>query len=91
MIKVKGHVTEADVEGQVRLEDRLGNIEADTAADLDGRHQSEADLDVRRAVVNAMDLWYPFFQQHLRFVIAVSRVPVNHDGRGGSSSDPLVW
>ena len=33
--KVKCHATEADVEqGRVWLEDRLGNIEADTVADL---------------------------------------------------------
>ena len=43
--KVKGHATEADVEeGPVRLEDRLGIIEADTAADLGRRHQSEEAL-----------------------------------------------
>ena len=29
-------------QGRVRLEDKLGNAEADTAADLGGRHQSEA-------------------------------------------------
>ena len=33
--KVKGHATEADVEqGRVRLEDRLGILETDAAADL---------------------------------------------------------
>ena len=39
--KVKGHATDADVEqGRVRLEDQLGNAEADTAADLGRHHQS---------------------------------------------------
>ena len=38
--KVKGHATDADVEqGRIRPEDRLGNAEADTAADLGRRHQ----------------------------------------------------
>ena len=49
--KVKGHATEADVE-QGR-EDRFGNAEADTAADLGRRHQSEEVMDVRRALINA--------------------------------------
>ena len=26
-----------------------------------------------------------------RFMVAVSRVVVNHDGRGGSAPDPTVW
>ena len=26
-----------------------------------------------------------------RFMIAVARVPVNHDGRGGTAPDSLVW
>ena len=49
MTKVKGHATEADVEqGRVRAEDRLGNMEADTAADLGRRHQPETVMDIRR-------------------------------------------
>ena len=48
--KVKGHATDADVEqGRVRLEDRLGNAEADTAADLGRRYQPELLMDVWRA------------------------------------------
>ena len=30
-------------------------------------------------------------QQLHRFMIAVARVTVNHDGRGGTAPDPLVW
>ena len=26
-----------------------------------------------------------------RFMVAVSQVSANHDGRGGSAPDPLVW
>ena len=26
-----------------------------------------------------------------RFMIATARVSVNHDGRGGTAPDPLVW
>ena len=37
---VKGHATDSDVEqGLVRLEDKLGNAEADAAADFGWRHQ----------------------------------------------------
>ena len=30
-------------------------------------------------------------QQLHRFMIAISRVSVSHDGRGGTAPDPLVW
>ena len=63
----------------------------DTAADLGRSHQSELVMDVRRALLNALDQWYPIVQQFHRFMVAVSRVAVNHDGRSGSASDPLVW
>ena len=47
--KVKGHAENADVEqGRVRLEDPPGNAQADTAADLGRRHQSEVLIDARR-------------------------------------------
>ena len=40
--KVKGHADDSGVQqGRVRLEDQLGNAEADAAADLGRRHQSE--------------------------------------------------
>ena len=90
--KVKEHASEADVElGRVRAEDRLGNIEAGTAADLGGSRQSQAVMDVRRALVNAGELWYTIMQHVHRFMIALSRVSVNHDGRDCSAPDPLVW
>ena len=44
--EVKGHAEDSDVQhGRVRLEDQLGNAEADTAADLRRRHQSEVLID----------------------------------------------
>ena len=77
---VQGHAADADVElGRVRSEDRLENSEAEEV------------LDVRRALLNARELWYPIVLQLHRFMVAVSRVSVNHDGRGGSAPDPLVW
>ena len=90
--KVKGHTAEADVDqGRVRLEDRIGNIEAD-AAELGRRRQPEEVMDVRWALLKVQDFWYPIMLQlHHRFMIAVSWVSVNHDGRAGTALDPLVW
>ena len=90
--QVKGHATDADVEqGRVGLEDKLGNAVADTAADLGRLHQPELVMDVWRASLNARDLWYPIMQQLHGFMIAVFGVVVNHEGRGDSAPDPLVW
>ena len=56
----KEHATDFDVEvGRVRLEDKLGNSEADAAADLGRRHQPEEVLDTWRALLNAWEYWYP--------------------------------
>ena len=72
--KVKGHATEADVQqGRVREEDWFGNEEADAAADVGRRHQLERVMDVRRALLNARDYWYPIVLQLRRFMVAVSR------------------
>ena len=35
--------------------------------------------------------WYPIMLQLHRFMIAVARGSVNHDGKGGTAPDPLVW
>ena len=41
------------------MEDRLGNAEASTAADLGGLYHSEAVTCARRALLNARELRYP--------------------------------
>ena len=52
--KVKGHAEDVDVQqGRVRLLDQQGNSEADTAADLGRRHQSEVLIDARRRLLKA--------------------------------------
>ena len=90
--KVKGHAEYIDVQqGRVRLEDQVGNAEADTAADLGRRHQSEIHIDARRRLLKARSYWYPIMLHLHRFMIAVVGVSVNHDGRGGTDLDPLVW
>ena len=45
-------------------------------------------MDIRRALVNAGELRYPTVLQLHRFAIAISRVTVNHDGRGSTALDP---
>ena len=76
--------------GRVRIEDKLGNAEADAADDLGRRHQSELLVDAWRVLLNARNHWYLIMLQLHRFMIAVGRVAVNHDGRV-SPPDPLVW
>ena len=58
--KVKGHAEDVDVQqGRVRLEDQVGNAQADTAADLGRRHQSVILIDARRRLLKARSSWYP--------------------------------
>ena len=90
--KVMGHAKDVDVQqGRARLVDQHGNAEADAAADLGRRHQSEALLDARRRLFGARSHWYPSMTDLHRFMIAVVQVSVNHDGEGGTAPDPLVW
>ena len=90
--KVKGHAEDVDVQqGRVRFVDKQGNAEADTAADLGRRHQDEILIDARRRLLAACSHWYPIMVDLHRFMIAIARVSVNHDGRGGTAPDPLVW
>ena len=54
--KVKGHAEDVDVQqGRVRLVDQQGNAEADTAADLGRRHQTEVLINARRRLLNVHD------------------------------------
>ena len=77
--KVKGHATDADVEqGRVRAEYKFGNDEADTAADLGWRHQSETITDARRVLLNAREFWCPIVLQLHRFMVAIVQASVNH-------------
>ena len=90
--KVKGHAKDDDVQHvHVRLIDQQGNVEADIAADLGRRHQTELLIDARRRLLQVCSYWYPIMTDLHRFMIAVARVSVNHDGKGGAALDPLVW
>ena len=77
--------------GCVRLVDQQGNVEADLAADLGRRHQSEILINAWRKLLQARSYWYPIITDLHSFKIAIARVSVNHDGKGGTAPDPLVW
>ena len=68
--------------------DKQGNAEADTAADLGRRHQPDVLVDARRRLLKARSQWYLIMLDLHRFMIAVARVTVNHDGKGGTAPDP---
>ena len=70
--------------------DQQGNSEADAAADLSRRHQSEILIDARRRLLKVRSHWYPIMLDLHRFMVAVAWVSVNHDGKGGNAPDPLV-
>ena len=90
--KVKGHAKDYDVQhGHVRLVDQQGNVDADIAADLGRRHQTEVLIDARRRLLQERSYWYPLITDLHRFMIAIARVSVNHDGKGGTAPHPLVW
>ena len=48
-------------------------------------------INARRRLLQARSHWYPIMLDLHRFMIAVAGVSVNHDGRGGTVSDLLVW
>ena len=90
--KVKGHADDGMVlHGQVRREDKFGIDAADEAANFGRRRVSPAVIDARRNLSGVCARWYPVVLDLHRFFIAISRALVNHDGRGGTAPDPLVW
>ena len=58
--KVKGHASRPMVDnGDVRLEDLIGNDGADTAADLGRLRQQDDVITAGRALLRARRHWYP--------------------------------
>ena len=90
--KVKGHATRAMVDsGDVRFEDLVGNNGADAAADLGRLRQQDAVITARRDLLRVRRFWYPIILDLHRFMVAISRIEVNHDGFGGTAPDAMVW
>ena len=90
--KVKGHATPAMVtSGDVRVEDLVGNNGADAAADLGRLRQNDEVITARRNLLRVRRSWYPIMLDLHRFMVAISRIEVNHDGSGGTAPDAMVW
>ena len=90
--KVKGHATRAMVDsGDVRFEDIVGNNGADAAAYLGRSRQQDAVITARRDLLRVRRFWYPIILDLHRFMVAISRIEVNHDGFGGTAPDAMVW
>ena len=74
--------------GQLRLGDQLGNAEADAAADLGRRHQSEVLIDEA-----AQGSW--FLVSHHALTAQVYDCCCwgfcYHDGTSGTAPDPEIW
>ena len=90
--KVKGHATRAMVDsGDVRLDDLVGNNGADAAVDLGRLRQQDEVITARRDLLRVRPFWYPIIFDLHKFMVAVSRIEVNHEGFGGTAPDAMVW
>ena len=90
--KVKGHATRSMVDsGDVRLEDLVGNNGADAAADLGRLRQQDAVITARRDLLRVRRFWCPIILDLHKFIGAISRIEVNHDGFGGTALDAMFW
>ena len=90
--KVKGHATRAMVDnGDVRLEDLVGNNGADAAADFGRLRQHDDVIAARRDLLRVRRNWYTIMIDLHKFMVAISRIEVNHDGYGGTAPDAMVW
>ena len=84
--KVKGHATQAMVDnGDVRIEDLVGNNGADAAADLGRLRQRDDVITARRDLLRVRRYWYSIILDLHKFMVAISRIEVNHDGYGGTA------
>ena len=77
--------------GDVRQEDLIGNDGADTAADLGRLRQQDTVITARLALFRARRHWYPIMLELHKFMVATSRIEVNHDGYGGTAPDAMIW
>ena len=75
--------------GDVRLE--VGNNGADAAADFGRLRQHDDVITARRDLLRVRRYWYPIMIDLHKFMVAISRIEVNHDGFGGTAPDAMVW
>ena len=89
--KVRGHAGEAFVRAEgARDLDRLGNNGVDEAADFGRRRVPWWIIDARRNFCGVCARWHPVVPGLHRFLVAIARAVVNHDGEAGTSLDPMV-
>ena len=90
--EVEGHASRAMVDsGDVSLEDLVGSNGADAAADLGRLRQQDAVITARRDLLRVRRFWYTIILDLHKFMVAISRIEVNHDGFGGTAPDAMVW
>ena len=77
--------------GRVWEVDRIGNNEADAAADLGRRRVHDSITDARRLFISACVHWYPIVKELQHFFVASARTVVNHDDSGSTTLHPTVW
>ena len=84
--EVKGHAIERMVPaGDVRAADMLENDRADKAAEMGRLHLSEPAIDARRAFFGARRHRYSTMLDLQKYIVAISRNVVNHDGLGSTA------
>ena len=74
----------------VREVDRIGNNEADAAADMGRRRVHDSITNARRLFNAACARWYPIVKELQHFFIAIARTVVNLDDSWGTSLHPTV-
>ena len=74
----------------VRQEDLVGNDGADAAADLGWLRQNSGVINECRALLHGGRHWYPTMAELHKFMVAVSRILVNHHGHGGTALDAMI-
>ena len=77
--------------GDVRIEDLVGNNGADAAADFGRLRQPDDVITARRDLLRVRRYWYTKILDLHKFMVAISRIEVNHDGYGGTAPDAMVW
>ena len=84
--KVKGTQTMV-INGDARHEDLVGNDGADKAADSSRFRQHDGVISARHTLIRVRRHWYPIMMELLKFMVAFSRIEVDHDGHGSTAPD----
>ena len=77
--------------GDARHDDLVGNDGADTAADWGRLRQQDGVISARRALIRIRLHWYLIMLELHKFMVAISRIEVPHDGYGGTAPDAMIW